>query len=472
MSAKYKTQHTKAHIKTLNRNMDLGNAQAIDQLSYTYSGNQLLVVDDALEANYENYGFKDNGYFEQEEYFYDKNGNLYKDLNKGIIDINYNHFNLPKHIRFGQNTTETKRIEYTYTADGSKLRKQTVIGETDAIKTDYLGSFIYENDEISFIQTSEGRLVPNSNGGFNYEYALKDHLGNTRVMFSQTGEILQDESYYPFGMSFGSALTYNNTDDSPANKYLYNGKEKQSDFGLDWYDYGARYYDAAIGRWHVIDNKAEKYFGSTPYAYAVNNPILFIDPDGNEIKIYYRDSKKKLRKFNFNGNNGKNAPKNSFVRNTIAAYNYNIKNGGGEKLKYAATNKDGIDIKLTSTENSSTYGYAETKYKNGTAVEGFVFWNPDKGLKTKDGVELSPATILEHETDHAVDDADNHSEHSDRVGKEDTKYDNKEERRVITGSEAKTAVSNGEAKKGWVRSDHKSGEYVEKKDWKYKNKTN
>jgi RHS repeat-associated protein len=253
---------------------------------YHSGGNQLKVVNDNPTLTHHECGFADNGSFQNTEYNYDENGNMIEDLNKGIDLITYNHLNLPTHIYFANNGTAGRRIGYVYTANGIKLRKYIHLNtNAEGPVTDYVGAFVYENNELQFIQTSEGRLVPDGNGGYDYEYALKDHLGNTRVMFSQTGEVLQDQSYYPFGMSMGDALTYDMPSSLPDNKYLYNGKELQDDFDLGWYDYGARFYDPAIGRFTTIDPHAENYYAISSYNYVANNPLVFIDPDGKDIKI-------------------------------------------------------------------------------------------------------------------------------------------------------------------------------------------
>ena len=62
--------------------------------------------------------------------------------------------------------------------------------------------------------------------------------------------------------------------------YKYNGKELDTKKGLNWYNYGARHYDASLGRWFVVDPLAEKMYSWSPYGYCRNNPVLFIDPNG------------------------------------------------------------------------------------------------------------------------------------------------------------------------------------------------
>ena len=159
----------------------------------------------------------------------------------------------------------------------------------------YFPTFETENNHLRLIYTAEGRVVPVNDTAFEYQYYLKDHLGNTRVMLSQTGLVLQKSSYYPYGMLMDGLNTINYFDNE--NHYLYNGKELQTDFGLEWYDYGARFYDAGLGRWYVVDPKADAAPGWTPYRYGLNNPINFTDPtgmlesthtdeDGNVLAVY------------------------------------------------------------------------------------------------------------------------------------------------------------------------------------------
>jgi RHS repeat-associated protein len=106
------------------------------------------------------------------------------------------------------------------------------------------------------------------------------------------GGFVQLDDYYPFGLTFNSCLRENTTQ----NRYQYNGKEKQCELDLGWLDYGARSYMPETGRWGVIDPLASKASGWSPYRYAFDNPVKFVDPNGKfEIEHLKKENKELYR---------------------------------------------------------------------------------------------------------------------------------------------------------------------------------
>ena len=261
------------NIKSLQRYGQTGASAygLLDNLTYTLTGNQLSCVEDAVStAAYGTNTAFVNGASAAGEYAYDANGNLTKDLNKGITDIQYNVLNLPSTVSFSDGST----ITYTYGADGTKLRTVHKIGSTTTT-TDYCGNVIYENGTQKLLLTEEGYI--NLAGTQQYHYYLKDHQGNNRVVINQSGTVEETNHYYPFGGVFATA---GNTQ-----PYKYNGKEFDTKKGLNWYDYGARHYDTALGRFTTNDRFAEKYYSMSPYQYGANSPVVNIDVNGDSIRI-------------------------------------------------------------------------------------------------------------------------------------------------------------------------------------------
>ncbi len=254
----------------------------MDQLRYRYDGNQLLRVTD---TGNQLYGFKD-GTNTDDDYVYDTNSNLIKDQNKGITSISYNHLNLPETVTIS-NDIGTGTISYIYDATGVNQKK--IATEGSSVTTEYAGNYVYKNGNLEFFNHTEG-IIEKEADGYKYVYQFKDHLDNIRLSYKDDNkdgtitqnEIIQEKNYYPFGLTHKG---YNNILRGRNHIYGYNGKEENDELNFNTLDYGARFYDPALGRWFTPDALAEKYYSDSTYGYALNNPILYIDPDGNQVAM-------------------------------------------------------------------------------------------------------------------------------------------------------------------------------------------
>ncbi|MDN3691174.1 DUF6443 domain-containing protein [Chryseobacterium tructae] len=272
-------------------------ALAIDDLKYDYIGNKLIRITDQ-QMNFSGYPYTANpGTIVYDNGNVSGNGNMTSHPDKGISSIQYNYLNLPKQI-----IQSSKVTDYTYRADGTKVKK--LFGD---IETDYLDGFQYKSTRPSEENSSGGggiilepdpsevatiklRIIPTSEGYYDvlnklYVYNYTDHLGNVRLSYADTnqdgliqprqyfqsqcedipwdpwnppncidtwkpGEIVENNNYYPFGLLHDYTATAQN-----AYQYKYNGKELQE---TGMYDYGARMYMSDIARWGVTDPLADK----------------------------------------------------------------------------------------------------------------------------------------------------------------------------------------------------------------------
>ncbi len=341
----------------------------MDNLTYQYTGNSLTAVEDASGSSE---GFK-NGSSTPTEYTYDKNGNMKTDDNKGIKNITYNYLNLPTQITF-----DSGAITYTYDATGTKQRKVAA-----GVTTDYVNGFQYQNDILQFFPIAEGYVSKNA-ANFSYIYQYTDHLGNIRLSYSDKDndgsvnrtEIVEENDYYAFGLKqkVPGALVLNSN-----YKYKYNGKELQDELGLNMYDYGARNYDPALGRWMNIDPLAEKYPGLSPYVYCLNNPVIHTDPTGRSVNgEFEKDKNGKWQKTSTKGDeigvdfyhtDKMDKDLNQLTAITDRKGNWNVMKNGRETLSGTKRGND-VDWKDIYSE-----------WSNGTGPQRSVFEGSHSSIK-------------------------------------------------------------------------------------------
>ena len=263
------TYDRNGNILTLQR---IGNGKLVDNLSYTYTGNQLTTLQESVRTSlpediYQS-GNAPNGTYE-----YDANGNMKKDSRKSLT-FNYNCLNLLSVVK----ENNAVKASYRYLADGTKTSVRNGNGNTGY---DYEGSFVYtvtnHTPTLEAAHFTDGQLKAT---GVNY--TLTDHLGSVRAIVDANRTLLEQNDYYPFGSQHVNA-SYASSD----NRYTFSGKESQDLLDLNTYDFGARMYDGNTARWATVDPLCEDYYSLSLYNYCGSNPVINIDVVGTFASPYY-----------------------------------------------------------------------------------------------------------------------------------------------------------------------------------------
>ena len=420
--------------------LDSGDYGTIDDLTYSYEGNQVVKIDDVADESPSYSGamhFRDAAN-EETEYTYDANGNMLTDSNKGITSIDYNVLDLPQCINVKPNVlgNSDNNVCYTYSADGTKLRSTYKKGNSQVlpykptpslnIKTNgmvtpmvrllennyyYCSNLVYNNDRLSAILFDGGYASVDEGGGIVMHFYVKDHLGSNRLVVDGNGNIEEVNHYYPFGALMGDRCGVSR------NKYKYIGKELDTMYGWNMQDHEARWYDPVVGRWMATDPLQEKYESVSSYCYTANNPIRFVDTDGKVIKLPKGTTYKQI--FIVLGNIQKltddkvvfSTQKDGSIRIKIASIGNGTKSAGTRLIQRINSSKRIMTINVTS---KTADGNSETDDNPANAINGIgsnvnVYFDPNSNpliptLNAKTGRvngEKRPAHVgLAHELIH------------------------------------------------------------------------
>ncbi|WP_082140651.1 DUF6443 domain-containing protein [Chryseobacterium sp. FH2] len=396
----------------------------VDDLVYQYTGNRL---DRIIENSLNDTGYEGGNNLID----YDLNGNMINMKDKGIQSIAYNYLNLPEALSITQlnplGTASGFSLEYLYRADGTKLRKTYSSGGGKGSPvtkniTDYLDGFQYTyresstclwcKTEVAFEQQAfktfdplptipqwDLDFVPTAEGFYSftenrYIYQYRDHLGNARVSFGKNSEgVLETtdtNNYYPFGLNHIGGTGYAQL--GSYFNYKYNGKELQE---TGMYDYGARMYMPDIGRWGVVDPLAEINRRFTPYNYAINNPIRFIDPDGmsnEDVIITGNKSQEALQQLQASVQGQLNLSMDSNGKVTATQVEGATLSQGSSEL-LSATTDSSVIVNVSATDNDFTSGgegpllgfFGGNKSSN-SPVDGSLAGSPGQKIVTNQEV--------------------------------------------------------------------------------------
>ena len=273
-----------------------------DALNIQYTGNHIKKVSSGSPVS--GYDFGSMSYPDLSdasiEYYYDNNGNLIKNLDKGVVATRHNFLNLPDTVQF-QNGNQ---IINSYLADGRKVKavyktySTGIVVPQDAVyhgnasystSTDeWDGHYMYrswygDTPRMFMVQTPEGYVGANyvgidSHRNYAYYYYVHDHLGNVRITRNSQGYYAdQSLEYYPSGVLFDRST------EKERQPYMFGGKELVSMHGLNEYDFTGRWQYSIIPSFTSMDPLCEKYYSVSPYVYCLNNPLKYVDPDGKQV---------------------------------------------------------------------------------------------------------------------------------------------------------------------------------------------